>query len=68
MRSIDINSDLGESFGNWTMGKVNLDSVNGAALLKYSETAELDPFGCSARTTLALLIELESTGAIANRG
>ncbi len=55
-------------FGNWTMGKVNLDSVNGAALLKYSEKAELDPFGCSARTTLALLIELASTGAIANRG
>lgn len=55
-------------FGNWTMGKVNIDAVNGAALLKYSETAELNPFNAPGRATLALLIELASTGSIANRG
>lgn len=55
-------------FGNWSMGKVNIDSVNGAALLKYSEAASLNPFVTSGRATLALLIELASTGSIANRG
>jgi hypothetical protein len=54
-------------FGNWTMGKVNIDAVNGAALLKYSERAELDPFSTPGRATLALLIELAATGSIANR-
>lgn len=61
--------EIGERhFGNWTMGKVNLDTVNSAALLKYSEKAELDPFKAPGRATLALLIELASTGSIANRG
>lgn len=55
-------------FGNWTMGKVNIDSVNSAVLLKYSEKAELDPFRSEGRSTLALLIDLASTGSIANRG
>jgi hypothetical protein len=61
--------EIGERhFGNWTMGKVNVDTVNGAAFLKYSEKAELDPFNVPGRATLALLIELASTGSIANRG
>lgn len=61
--------EIGERhFGNWSMGKVNIDTVNGAALLKYSERAELDPFNSPGRATLALLIELASTGSIANRG
>ena len=54
-------------FGNWNMGRVNIETMNLAALLKYSEKAELDPFSCSGRATLALLIELASTGSIANR-
>ena len=61
--------EIGERhFGNWTMGKVNIDAVNCAALLKYSEKAELDPFNAPGRATLALLVELASTGSIANRG
>lgn len=60
--------EIGERhFGNWSMGKVNIDAVNGAALLKYSEKAELDPFNSPGRATLALLMELASTGSIANR-
>lgn len=55
-------------FGSWTMGKVNIDAVNAAALLKYSETAALEPFTNPARATLALLIELAASGSIANRG
>ena len=60
--------EIGERhFGNWSMGKVNIDAVNSGALLKYSEKAELDPFSGPGRSTLALLIELAATGSIANR-
>jgi hypothetical protein len=55
-------------FGNWTMGRVNLATVNPALLLKYSEKAELNPFTCSGRATMALLDELVATGAISSRG
>ncbi|MEZ5926740.1 MAG: BLUF domain-containing protein [Hyphomicrobiaceae bacterium] len=54
-------------FGSWNMGKVSIDAVNDAVLLKYSEKAELDPFSVSGHSTLALLIELASAGSIANR-
>ena len=54
-------------FGNWTMGRVNLDSVNPALLLKYSETTELKPFDGSGRAIMTLLLDLLSTGAIISR-
>jgi hypothetical protein len=55
-------------FGNWMMGKVNVDLVNPAQLLKYSEKAELNPFSGSGRATMALLEELAATGCILKRG
>jgi hypothetical protein len=55
-------------FGSWTMGQVSIESVNPALLLKYSEKAELNPFGCSGKATMALLLELVASGAIASRG
>lgn len=55
------------SFGNWTMGSVNIDTVNPALLLKYSERAELNPFTSSGRATMALLMELMASGSIVNR-
>ncbi len=55
-------------FGNWTMGKVNVNSINSAALLKYSERAELNPFACPGHTTMALLTELAASGSIVSRG
>lgn len=55
-------------YGNWTMGQVNIQEINTALILKYSETPKLDPFHCSGRTTMALLDELIATGAINNRG
>ena len=55
-------------FGNWTMGRVNVDSVNTAVLLKYSEKAALDPFTCSSHAMMSLLMELIATGSIVNRG
>jgi len=55
-------------YGNWTMGQVNIQEINTALILKYSETSQLDPFHCSGQTTMALLDELIATGAISNRG
>ena len=55
-------------FGNWTMGQVNIEKISPAMLLKYSEKAELNPFNCSGRITLALLDDLVASGAILGRG
>jgi hypothetical protein len=55
-------------FGNWTMGRVNVESINPAVLLKYSEKIELDPFDCSSHAMMSLLMELIASGSIINRG
>ena len=55
-------------FGNWTMGKVNVSSINSAVLLKYSESADLNPFSSPGHTTMALLAELAASGSIVSRG
>ena len=54
-------------FASWRMGNVNLNRVNQGYILRFSETAVLDPFSMSARAVLALIDELTSTGAIATR-
>lgn len=54
-------------FASWTMGHINLDMVNPALLLRYSEKAELNPFIVPGRATLALLEELAKSGAIISR-
>jgi hypothetical protein len=54
-------------FGNWTMGKVNIEHVNPAQLLKYAEKPEFNPFATSGRATLALLDELVAGGSIVSR-
>ncbi len=51
-------------YGNWSMGQVDLKKINPSLLLKYHETAELDPFTCSGSATMALLDELVSAAAI----
>ena len=55
-------------FGSWTMGQVNLAKVNPSLLLKYGETADLNPFESSGQATLALLDELIATALVASRG
>ena len=52
------------SFASWSMGQVNLQRVNPALLLKYSDTAELDPFSMPAAVSLALFKELIATALI----
>jgi hypothetical protein len=54
-------------FSNWTMGKVNIETINPGILLKYSERVELNPYSCSGQATMALLLELAASGAIASR-
>ena len=52
-------------FSGWTMGQVNIDTVNPGLLLKYSSRPRLDPFSGSGQTVMSLLLELIATGAIA---
>ena len=55
-------------FGGWTMGQVRLDKLNPSIVLKYSETAELDPYSVSGKVSFALLEELMATASIIGRG
>ena len=43
---------------------VNLEQVNPSLLLKYSETATLDPYGVSGTASMALLHELMARASI----
>jgi len=54
-------------FGGWTMGQVRLDKLNPSIVLKYSETAELDPYSVSGHVSFALLEELMATASIIGR-
>ncbi len=51
-------------FSGWRMGRVDLDKVNTAVVLKYSEKPQLDPFGMSGAVALKLLEELASSASI----
>jgi hypothetical protein len=54
-------------YGSWTMGRVNLERLNPALVLKYSEKPELDPYSVSGKVSMALLSDLISTAAIGSR-
>jgi hypothetical protein len=54
-------------FASWTMGQVNLEKLNPAILLKYSERPVLNPYAVSGAVSIALLTELISTAAIVGR-
>ena len=51
-------------FSGWTMGQVNMSRLNPALVLKYSSTANLDPFSVSGATSMALFEELIAAAAI----
>ena len=50
------------------MGQVNIARLNPSLLLKYSETAALDPFAVSGKVSLALFEELVATASIVGQG
>jgi len=57
--------EIGERrFAGWAMGQVNMSRLNPALLLKYSETATLDPYAVSGQVSMALFEELVATAAI----
>ena len=55
-------------FAGWAMGQVALARLNPSLLLKYSETATLDPFVVSGTVSLALFEELVATASVACQG
>ena len=52
------------SFAGWAMGQVNMNRLNPALLLKYSETAVLDPYAVSGTVSMALFNELVATASV----
>jgi hypothetical protein len=57
--------EIGErSFSSWSMGQVNMSKLNPALVLKYSESAILDPYAVSGKASLALFNELVATASI----
>ncbi len=51
-------------FAGWAMGQVNMALLNPALLLKYAETATLDPFAASGKASMALFDDLVATAAV----
>lgn len=57
--------EIGERrFAGWSMGQVNLARLNPALVLKYSESARLDPYAISGQALAALFEELVGAGVI----
>ena len=52
-------------FSAWRMGRVNLSKVNRSTIIRFSETASLDPYTLPGAAALRLLEELVATAAIA---
>jgi hypothetical protein len=51
-------------FAGWSMGQVNLQRLNPALVLRFSETAKLDPYAMSGKALTSLFEELVSEGVI----
>jgi len=61
--------EIGErSFACWSMGQVSLSRLNPALLMKYSETAALDPYSVSGAVSMALFKELAATASVMGHG
>ncbi len=61
--------EIGERrFEGWAMGQVNLNRLNPAQLIKYSETAVLDPFSLPGSASMALFNELVASAAVIGQG
>ncbi|MDJ0786140.1 MAG: BLUF domain-containing protein [Myxococcota bacterium] len=54
-------------FAGWRMGSVDLNKVNLSVILRFSESAELDPFSMAGDAALTLLDELTGGAAIVSR-
>ena len=66
-RDVEVLSyeEIGERrFAGWAMGQVSMARLNTALVLKYSATAELDPYSVSGKVSLAMFDELVATASI----
>ena len=54
-------------FGNWTMGHVDVTTINPSLLLKCAELPVLNPFNCPGQASMALLDEFLATAAVIGR-
>ncbi len=55
-------------FAGWAMARVNMDGLNSALVLRYSDGAVLDPYTVSGQASLALFNELVATGSVVGPG
>jgi FAD-dependent sensor of blue light len=55
---------LERRYAGWAMGLGNMARLNPGLLLKYCETATLDPYALNGRAVIALFDELVTTAAI----
>ncbi|WP_148713752.1 BLUF domain-containing protein [Chitinolyticbacter meiyuanensis] len=60
---LDYTEIASRRYAAWSMGKLRLDKINLSLLLKYSPTAELDPYTMPGPATAALLEELAATAS-----
>ena len=51
-------------FAGWSMGRANLSRLNPALVMKYSESALLDPYAVSGKMSMALFNEMVASAAI----
>lgn len=51
-------------FAGWSMGHANLSRLNPALVMKYSETAQLNPYVVSGQMSMALFNEMVASAAI----
>ena len=57
--------EVGErSFAGWSMGRANLARLNPSLVMKYSETALLNPYAVSGKMSMALFNEMVASAAI----
>ena len=57
--------EIGERrFAGWAMGQVNMNRLNPALLLRYSESPVLDPYSVSGSVSMALFNELVATASV----
>jgi hypothetical protein len=52
------------SFAGWSMGRANLARLNPSMVMKYSETALLNPYAVSGKMSMALFNEMVASAAI----
>jgi hypothetical protein len=54
-------------FAGWSMGQVNMARMNPGMVLKYSETATLDPYTVSGEAMASLFDEMVATAAVVGK-